>query len=124
MSAKQVTKVFISQPMNGLSDKEIMVVRNAAEQDVLRILENVSGQIEFLDSFFPDDPPTTAAKHGLYYLGKALQLLAEADYAYFCEGWNVARGCAVERHCALAYGIPVLEKNGNVIANGPESVAE
>lgn len=109
-------KVFISQPMGGLTKEEIQSVRKQAEKDCLRMLENINGKVEFLDSYFEDDDiPEVAKNSSLYYLGLSLELLAEADYAYFCKGWNFARGCAIERHCALAYGVPVLEEGGAVV---------
>lgn len=93
-------KVFISQPMRGKTDDEILLERSEA---IEKIKQMTSEDIEILDSFFQNisaDP--------LYLLGKSLELLSEADAAYFCEGWQDARGCRIEYSCCLAYEIKVL----------------
>ena len=44
----------------------------------------------------------------LWFLGKSIQLLSEADVAYFAKGWEEARGCRSENACALEYGIELI----------------
>ena len=44
----------------------------------------------------------------MWYLGASIQLMSKADVAYFCRGWNDARGCKIEFECAEAYGVPTL----------------
>ncbi len=60
-----------------------------------------------IDSFFEGAP---ADAKPLWFLGKSLELLAQADIAYFAEGWQGARGCRIEHTCAQEYGICVVEK--------------
>ena len=43
------------------------------------------------------------------YLAKSLELLADADVAYFARGWEQARGCRIENQCAIEYGIEIVE---------------
>lgn len=43
------------------------------------------------------------------YLAKSLELLADADVAYFAKGWESARGCRIENQCAIEYGIDTIE---------------
>ena len=98
-------KVFISQPMNGLTEEEILKERERAEFAVREYLERIypGEPVEFLNTYFRDFDG-----NGLKYLAKSLELLAEADVAYFAEGWETARGCGIEHDCAAAYGKKIL----------------
>lgn len=99
-----MAKLFISQPMNGKTDNEIKAVREKAIQSAK---EQIGEDVEVIDSFFENAP------HGakpLWFLGKSLQLLADADVAYFAKGWEYARGCKIEHICASDYGIQVVEE--------------
>ena len=84
-------KVFISQPMRGKTENEILMERN-------RIIEEIQtsiGDHEVLDTYFDDFGP--------------LGMLADAGCAYFGPGWQDARGCRIEHDSAIAYGITVLK---------------
>lgn len=96
-------KIFISQPMKGKTDEEILAERRKA----IRSAERQLGEpIEVIDSFFQSAP---ADAKPLWFLGKSLELLAGADIAYFAKGWQEARGCKIENICAIEYGIAVIE---------------
>ena len=96
-------KLFISQPMRGKSNDEIRQVRNEA----IVIAHNITNDdIEVIDSFFKDAPIDAKP---LWFLGKSIELLANADYVYFAEGWNNARGCIVEHYCAKEYGLTIIK---------------
>lgn len=47
---------------------------------------------------------------GLWWLGKSIELLAQADVAYFVKGWNKARGCLIENECAFRYGVKTIRE--------------
>lgn len=96
-------KLFISQPMRGKSDEEILETR---EQAIKEAQELVGDPVEVIDSFF-QSAPTDARP--LWFLGKSLELMATADVAYFAEGWQDARGCRIEHECAKEYGIDRIE---------------
>lgn len=96
-------RVFISQPMNGKTDEEILRERDEA---IKEIKKNISDDIEVIDSFFQSAPVDARP---LYFLGKSLELLSTADIAYFCRGWDLARGCRIEHQCCLEYGIKIVE---------------
>ena len=96
-------KLFISQPMKGKTDEEILAERRKAIRSAERQLEE---DIEVIDSFFQSAP---ADAKPLWFLGKSLELLAGADIAYFAKGWQEARGCKIENICAIEYGIAVIE---------------
>ena len=96
-------KLFISQPMKGKSDEDILAER----QKAIKSAEAKIGEaVEVIDSFFQSAP---ADAKPLWYIGKSLELLASADIAYFAKGWQDARGCKIENTCAIEYGIPVIE---------------
>ena len=96
-------KLFISQPMRGKTDEEILAVRQKVIESVKR---NFGEEVEVIDSFFQNAP---AEAKPLWFLGKSLELLSTADVAYFAKGWEDARGCRIENTCAIEYGIDVIE---------------
>ena len=84
--------------MNGLSDDEIIRVRESVKK---MLTEND----ELIDSFIPEAPVSITP---LWYLGESIKLLGSADVVVFAPGWENARGCRIERRCAIEYGIPML----------------
>ena len=95
-------KLFISQPMRGKTDEEILAER----ADAVQAAQDALGEeVEVIDSFFG----TSDMSHALEYLGESLKLLAKADIAYFAPGWRDSRGCKIEHACADAYGIHHIE---------------
>lgn len=96
-------KLFISQPMRGKTDEEILAERKKAIESAER---NLGEPVEVIDSFFQNAP---ADARPLWFLGKSLELLSTADIAYFAKGYEDARGCRIENQCAIEYGIEVIE---------------
>lgn len=96
-------KLFISQPMRGKTDEEILAERKKAIESTER---NLGEPVEVIDSFFQNAPVDARP---LWFLGKSLELLSTADIAYFAKGWEDARGCRIENQCAIEYGIEVIE---------------
>lgn len=96
-------KLFISQPVRGKTDEEILTVRNKAIESAERKLGE---KVDAIDSFFQNAPVDAKP---LWFLGKSLELLSIADIAYFAKGWEDARGCRIENTCAIEYGIDVIE---------------
>ena len=99
-----MTKVFISQPMKGKTEQEILEERAS----VFQLAKESFPDAELIDSYFEDYKPS-AGNIALKYLSKSLELIADADVAYFAKGWQEARGCRIENECAIAYGIEVHE---------------
>ena len=98
-------KLFISHPMNGLSNEEILAERKRISN---KAREVITEPVEVLDSYFPDYNPQKNTH--LAFLGKAITVLADADIAYFGGDWNNARGCKIEYECAKQYGIKIIEE--------------
>lgn len=94
--------LFISQPMRDKTDEEIKKER---EKAIALCKKYIGDDIEVIDSFFENAPHDAKP---LWFLGKSIELLSRADYAYFCEGWEDARGCMIEHECAEKYGIHII----------------
>lgn len=100
-------KIFISQPMKGKTDEEILSERNRA---IKVIQETISKEdIEIIDSFLKKEAPTRV-NEPLWHLGGSLMILSTADIAYFVKGWDEARGCKIEHECAVQYGLKTIEE--------------
>lgn len=96
-------KVFISQPMANRSEEEILNERLEVLNKLKKDLK--TDDIAIIDSYFEEDEPKSTIHSGVYHLGKSLELLSTADVAYFCKGWNHARGCLIEKEVCQAYNI-------------------
>ena len=102
-------KIFISQPMNNRTLDEIKKERLYIGYVVGKAYPQ--REIEILDTLFDlgDDA------HALQYLGKSIEIMADADLVVFAKGWQHARGCRIEHDCAVDYDkdialLYVLEK--------------
>ena len=94
-------RVFISQPMMGLTDERIKSERERAITE----LQNRFGQgFDIIDSTIPNHEEMTA----LECFAESIKFLSKADLAVFIEGWENARGCRLENAISLAYGTQVL----------------
>lgn len=97
-------KLFISTPMRGKTDEEILAVREKAIASAER---NLGEKVEVINSFFQG--MSHEKNTPLYLLGKAIELMADADVVYFSKDWENARGCMIENACAYEYGLDVIE---------------
>ena len=100
-------KLFISQPMRGLSEEEILKVR---EEIRIRAEKVIEEPVEVIDSFFTEYPGEVCKSIPMWYLGKSIQLFSEADIVYFGGDWRNARGCKIEYEVADKYGIKIIEE--------------
>jgi len=96
-------KLFISQPMRGKTDNEILHERKKA---ISKAREITGEDIEVLDTFFTDFSEDAKP---LEYIARSIEFLAKADIAYFAPGWEKARGCKIEHECAVEYDIDRIE---------------
>ena len=96
-------KVFLSHPMHELTEEQIMSIRDSAYY----YLQSVYGNIKIIDNLHLYEAPKGAGR--LWHLGRSIQQLEEADAIYFCEEWENARGCIIERQVAEKYGLRILE---------------
>lgn len=94
-------KIFISQPMKGKTEDEILKER---ENAIKKVSELLGDDVETIESYFGGYNPKNG-RIPLKFLAKSIELLADADVVYFCAGWDTARGCKIEHSCAVEYGI-------------------
>nr|DAN90888.1 MAG TPA: protein of unknown function (DUF4406) [Caudoviricetes sp.] len=97
-------KVFISQPMNDKTNKEILNERNMVI-NLFRLIVPKNQEVEAIDSFFEDAPHDAKP---LWYIGESIKLMADADVVYFCKDWHKYRGCTIEHECAVRYGKKII----------------
>lgn len=100
-------KIFISQPMNGKTDEEILKVR----KDIIKKL-NINEK-DVIDSWVADgkigDP--------IQLLGMSIEKMAEADIVVFAEEWFKARGCKIEYQTAIEYKKPIINMQALAVNN-------
>lgn len=102
-------KAMLSQPMAGKSDEEITATRERA----VAALEGMG--YEVVNTLFTDEwySKESMEKRGvvqipLCFLAKSLENMSLCHVAYFCKGWENARGCKIEHEAAKAYGLEIL----------------
>ena len=100
-------KLFISQPMKGKTDEEILREREQAVREAEKYLKEngMQEEVQVIDSFFQSAP---VGARPLWFLGKSLELLSTADLVYFAKDWEKARGCRIEHMCAIQYELQII----------------
>lgn len=103
-------KIFIAQAMNGRDVEDVLKERNAAFVEIVKFINE---PVELIDQVRVENPPENAGR--LWYLGRSIQMLAEADRVYFVGRWWRAKGCIVERLICKLYGVAICEDPTNTI---------
>ena len=104
-----MNKAMLSQPMAGKTNEEIVTTRERA----IKTLKEKGYEIVntlFTDEWYSKD---AMAERGvvqipLCFLAKSLENMSLCHAAYFCKGWENARGCRIEHEAAVAYGLEIL----------------
>lgn len=106
-----MAKAMISQPMAGKTEKEIMETRERA----IAVLKEKGYDI--VNTLFTDEWYSEKAMHKrgvvqipLCFLAKSLENMSLCHVAYFCKGWENARGCRIEHEAAKAYGVEIIHE--------------
>ena len=104
-----MAKAMISQPMAGKTEKEIIKTR----ENAITFLKERGYDI--VNTLFTDDWYSDKAMQErgvvqipLCFLAKSLENMSKCHVAYFCKGWQNARGCRIEHEVAKAYGIAII----------------
>jgi hypothetical protein len=104
-----IKKAMLSQPMAGKSDEEIVATREKA----IKVLKEKGYKI--VNTLFTDDwykkeqmEERGVVQIPLCFLAKSLESMSLCHAAYFCKGWEKARGCKIEHEAAIAYGLEVI----------------
>lgn len=102
-------KAMLSQPMAGKTDEEIIATR----ENAISTLKEKG--YEIVNTLFTDEWYNRDAmeKRGviqipLCFLAKSIDNMSFCHAAYFCNGWENARGCRIEHDVAKAYGLTIL----------------
>lgn len=102
-------KAMLSQPMAGKTEKEIIATRERA----IAVLKERG--YEIINTLFTDEWYSQEAmmERGvenipLCFLAKSLENMSLCHAAYFCKGWENARGCKLEHEAAKAYGMTII----------------
>ncbi len=102
-------KAMLSQPMNGKTDDEIVATRErvvaALEKDGFEVVNTL-----FTDEWYSNKKMKErgVVQVPLCFLAKSLENMSLCHAAYFCEGWEKARGCRIEHDAAKAYGLEII----------------
>ena len=97
-----MTRYFISQPMQGLSDKAIHEERNAIMDMILAYDPEADITPLINREIIKEFPPLTS-------LGLSIADLGKCDVAIFAADWWESRGCFLEHACCQEYGIPHVD---------------
>lgn len=102
-------KAMLSQPMADKTHEEIVETRERA----IHALQE-SGY-EIVNTLFTDEWCGKEAMEArgvvqipLCFLAKSLENMSLCHAAYFCKGWEQARGCRIEHEAAKAYGLKII----------------
>lgn len=102
-------KAMLSQPMANKTQEEIITARERA----IAALE--ARGYEVVNTLFTSEwySKESMEKRGvvnipLCFLAKSLENMSLCHAAYFCIGWEQARGCRIEHEAAKAYGVKII----------------
>lgn len=102
-------KAMLSQPMAGKTQEEIVATREKA------IAALTANGYQVVNTLFTDEwysrekmEERGVVQIPLCFLAKSLENMSLCHAAYFCKGWENARGCRIEHEAAKAYGLTIL----------------
>lgn len=102
-------KAMLSQPMAGKTQEEIIATRERA------VAALKARGFEVINTLFTDEwyskekmEERGVVQIPLCFLAKSLENMSLCHAAYFCKGWEQARGCKIEHDAAVAYGLTII----------------
>lgn len=127
-------KVFISQPMSGRTEEEII---NERIETMGKIRMYFDEEVEILDTYMTDDfvgllREENARKNNclwadgmeyIFLLGSSITAMAKADAVWFVRGWHKSRGCTYEWCIACNTDMHMIVEDdlGEIIDSAKES---
>ena len=107
--------IFISQPMTGKSEEEILATRQKEIDKIHQLFDADGVEINIIASYIDD----ATRKHfkeyvsddinwDIFWLSQSLERLAMADMIWLCDGWEYSNGCNIELECATRYGVGIM----------------
>lgn len=102
-------KAMLSQPMAGKTEEEIITTREKAIATLQAMGYEIVNTL-FTDEWYSQESMSTrgVVQVPLCFLAKSLENMSLCHAAYFCKGWEKARGCKIEHDAAVAYGLKVI----------------
>lgn len=102
-------KAMLSQPMAGKTQEEIVATREKAVAALTANGYQVVNTL-FTDEWYSKEKMEErgVVQIPLCFLAKSLENMSLCHAAYFCKGWEQARGCRIEHEAAKAYGLTIL----------------
>ena len=102
-------KAMLSQPMADKTDEEIVATRERAIQALTGKGYEIVNTL-FTDEWYNDKSMKVrgVVNIPLCFLAKSLENMSLCHAAYFCKGWEQARGCRIEHDVAKAYGLDII----------------
>lgn len=102
-------KAMLSQPMAGKTEEEIIATRERAIEALKEKGYEVINTL-FTDDWYSSEQMTArgVVQIPLCFLAKSLENMSLCHAAYFCKGWQHARGCKIEHDAAIAYGLEII----------------
>lgn len=102
-------KAMLSQPMAGKTPEEIVATREKA-MNALREKGYEVVNTLFTDAWYSKEKMEErgVVQIPLCFLAKSLENMSLCHAAYFCKGWENARGCRIEHEAAKAYGLTII----------------
>ena len=112
---KKIINIFISQPMTGKSEEEILATRQKEIEKIHQLFDADGVEINIIASYIDDATRKHFKEHvsddinwDIFWLSQSLERLAMADMIWLCDGWEYSKGCNVELECAMQYGISIV----------------
>ena len=95
--------------MNGKTDEEIVTTREKAVEKLESMGYEVVNTL-FTDEWYSNEAmkERSVVQIPLCFLAKSLENMSLCHAAYFCKGWENARGCRIEHEAAKAYGLTII----------------
>ena len=107
--------IFISQPMTGKSEEEILATRQKEIDEIHQLFDADGEQVNIIASYIDDATRKHFKEHvsddinwDIFWLSQSLERLAMADIIWLCDGWEYSNGCNIELECATRYGVGIM----------------
>lgn len=107
--------IFISQPMTGKSEEEILATRQKEIEKIHQLFDADGVEINIIASYIDDATRKHFKEHvsddinwDIFWLSQSLERLAMADMIWLCDGWEYSNGCNIELECATRYGVGIM----------------
>lgn len=107
--------IFISQPMTGKSEEEILETRQKEIEKIHQRFDADGVEINIIASYIDDATRKHFKEHvsddinwDIFWLSQSLERLAMADIIWLCDGWEYSNGCNIELECATRYGVGIM----------------